>query len=135
MLHMLNNLPMDNSKDSSKEESLYRKWDISISMKKKIKLTKMVNNKLSECNNYKKIHLLKYSITPIQTPNLHFNMPTLINTMKIIKNNNLATIKMLLEDSNKLQESSTRIKSFKNSKLKVSPQVLCNNWEKTIKEK
>lgn len=88
-------------------------------MKKKIKLTKMVNNKLSECNNYKKIHLLKYSTTPIQTPNLHFNMPTLINTMKIIKNNNLATIKMLLEDLNKLQESSTRIKSFKNSKLKA----------------
>lgn len=58
----------------------------------------MGNNKLQVCNNWIKIHLLKYFTTPIPIPNHPKIMPVHIKMMKIIKNNSLATIKMLLED-------------------------------------
>ena len=135
MLHTQNKVPMVNSKDFNKEESLYRKWDINISMRKKKKSTRMVSSKPWECSNCKKTHLLKFFITPIPILNHHFNMPILINMMKTIKSNNLATIKTLSEGLKKLLESLMPIKSFKSSKRKASQQVLCNNWEKIIKEK
>lgn len=96
-------------------------------MRKKKKSTRMVSSKPWECSNCKKTHLLKFFITPIPILNHHFNMPILINMMKTIKSNNLATIKTLSEGLKKLLESLMPIKSFKSSKRKASQQVLCNN--------